>query len=104
MVIAVRYARLPGQVFVWELAMQAASVHESFRGVSCRYCGKPVRLSATFLKRESKIKETEPSSTQELHSKVFPARCRRCHGEAIYSLSQIADFPAGVSHHPVARR
>jgi hypothetical protein len=31
--------------------------------------------------------------TQELSSRVFPARCRACHEEAIYTLNQIVDFP-----------
>jgi hypothetical protein len=50
-------------------------------------------LSASFLKREVAIKEKGVGSTEELSSRVFPARCRACHEEAIYTLSQIVDFP-----------
>ena len=63
------------------------------RGVYCRFCGKPIRLSASFIKRETAIKKDEQDSIQELSSRVFPARCRTCHEEAIYTLSQILDFP-----------
>jgi hypothetical protein len=74
--------------------MQAAAIQSRFRGVSCLHCGKPVRLSASFVKREAAIKQDEKTMSQDcLCSKVFPARCRVCHAEAIYTLSQIVDFP-----------
>jgi hypothetical protein len=67
-----------------------ATAQTTFRGVSCRRCGKPIRLSASLLKRETGLNGTEPSDN--LSSKVFPARCRLCHAEAIFTLSEIADF------------
>jgi len=70
--------------------MHATATRTKFRGVSCRRCGKPIRLSASLLKREAALKGAEPS--QDLSSRVFPARCRRCHAEAIFALGQIADF------------
>lgn len=73
--------------------MHAATTRAKCRGIYCRYCGKPIRLSASFIKRERAIKQNEPSFTQELSSSVFSARCRGCHEEAIYTLSQIVDFP-----------
>jgi len=45
------------------------------------------------MKRETAIEQNEPSITQEQSSSVFSARCRGCHEEAIYALSQIVDFP-----------
>jgi hypothetical protein len=72
--------------------MHAAAIHAKARGVYCRYCDKPIRLSASFIKREIAIKQNEPNFTQELSSSVFSARCRGCHEEAIYTLSQIVDF------------
>jgi hypothetical protein len=73
--------------------MHSAAIQAKARGVYCRYCGKPIWLSATFLKRETAIKQNEQTSMQEFSSRVFPARCRICHEEAIYTLSQILDFP-----------
>jgi len=70
--------------------MHATGTQTTFRGVSCRRCGEPIRLSASLLTREAALK-AEPS--HNLRSKVFPARCRRCHAEAIFTLGQIADFP-----------
>ena len=70
--------------------MHATAIQAEFRGVSCRRCGKPIRLSASLLKREAALRSAEAS--QELSSRVFPARCRRCHAEAIFALDQIADF------------
>jgi len=70
--------------------MNATAIQTEFRGVSCRRCGKPIRLSASLLKREAALRSAE--SGQELSSRVFLARCRRCHAEAIFALGQIADF------------
>jgi hypothetical protein len=62
-----------------------------FRGVSCRNCGKPIRLSASLLSRQDLI---EPLGTNaDLVTKVFPARCRRCHKEGLYTVADIAEFP-----------
>jgi thymidine kinase len=63
------------------------------RGVYCRFCAKPIRLSASFIKRERAIERNEQASILELSSRVFAARCRSCHEEAIYTLSQVLDFP-----------
>jgi hypothetical protein len=70
--------------------MHATAISQTeFRGVSCRRCGKPIRLSASFLKREDAIKQDESGRK----SKVFSARCRRCHAEGIYEMGQIVDIP-----------
>jgi hypothetical protein len=73
--------------------MQATVNLPELRGVYCRFCGKAIRLSASFIKRETAIRQNEQNSLQELSSRVFPARCRNCREEAIYTLSQISDFP-----------
>jgi len=72
--------------------MHATAIQAKFRGVSCKRCGMPIRLSAAMLKREAALKGAGPSQRQELSSRVFQARCRRCHAEAIFTLVQIADF------------
>ena len=70
--------------------MHATAIQTEFRGVSCRRCGKPIRLSASLLNREAALRSAK--SGQELSSRVFPARCRRCYAEAVFALDQIADF------------
>jgi hypothetical protein len=72
--------------------MQAAAPAKT-RVVPCRHCGKPIRLSHAFIQRESAIKQDQqPNPDEQLQSRVFPARCRSCHTEGIYSLSQIVDL------------
>ena len=71
--------------------MNAAHVPMVFRGITCRYCAKPIRLTSPFIKREMTIKHDD-ARVQELSSRVFAKRCRNCLKEAIYSLDQITDF------------
>lgn len=73
--------------------MQATVHLVELRGVYCRFCGKPIHLSASFIKRETAIKQNEQTSIQALSSRVFSARCRSCHEETMYTLSQILDLP-----------
>jgi cytochrome c5 len=72
--------------------MQSAAIQVRNRGVSCRHCGKPIRLSASLLKRETELKKDQPDADQQLQTKVFPARCRVCHAEGIYTVDQIVDL------------
>ena len=70
-----------------------ATIQHTFRGVACRHCGKPVRLSASLLRREAEMNHLESDSDhQQLHTRVFPARCRACHQEGIYALDEIIEF------------
>lgn len=72
--------------------MSAVAFEVTSRGVSCRYCGKPIRLSTAMAKRQAAIKSTETTQNPDLVTKVFQARCRRCHKESLYALEEIADF------------
>jgi hypothetical protein len=72
--------------------MNAAHVHPVFRGIPCRYCAKPIRLTSPFIKREMSIKHDD-ARVQQLSSRIFAKRCRNCLKEAIYDLDQIIDFP-----------
>jgi hypothetical protein len=73
--------------------MQALAMQqEKRRGVYCRHCGKPVRLSHALLSRETAIKQGEAATDPDLQSRVFTVRCKHCHHEFIYSLSQIVDL------------
>jgi hypothetical protein len=71
--------------------MNVAHVSMVFRGVTCTYCAKAIRLTSPFIKREMSIKNDE-ARVQELSSRVFIKRCRSCLKEAIYNLDQITDF------------
>ena len=57
--------------------------------VYCRFCGTVVGLSRAFVTRKVAKKQTERTSVRELSSRLFRARCRSCHEEAIYTLGQI---------------
>jgi len=81
--------------------MHSTYIQTEFRGVPCRRCGKPIRLSAAFLMREEIVKLEE--SGRQLSSKVFSARCRRCHAEGIYEMSQIVNFPVLPHGHHTMR-
>ena len=74
--------------------MNAAHIQGAFRGVPCRFCRRPIRLSKSLIERESSVKQQTPGLIQELRSQVFALRCRTCHGEAIYALDQIAEYSA----------
>jgi hypothetical protein len=71
--------------------MNAAHGPMVFRGLTCRYCAKPIRLTSPFIKKEMTI-EYDDVRVQELSSRVFAKRCRNCLKEGIYTLDQIADF------------
>jgi len=89
----VRYAVRPAIRFPFGvgLVQTAATQAKPRRGLICRHCGKQIRLSATFLKRERNI-AIAPTVDPALYSRVLPARCRHCHREAIYAVDQIIDL------------
>ena len=76
--------------------MNVAHVHVAFRGVICRYCDRPIRLTSPFIKREMEIKHDD-TKIEQLRSRVFLKRCRNCLKEGIYSLDQIGDYPTAES-------
>ena len=66
--------------------MNAVAVEATFQGVICRNCGKPIRLSVAVIQRQS-------NQNTDLVTKVFSARCRKCHKESVYTLTEIEDIP-----------
>jgi hypothetical protein len=72
--------------------MQAVAMREVVRGVYCRNCGKPLRLSPSLIQREATIRLSLPEAMPELKSRVFSARCRECLGESVYTLNQVVDL------------
>ena len=72
--------------------MQAALVQQTLRGVFCRHCGHPIRVSSSILSRECSFKSGESNFTQQWCSQMFSHRCRTCGNEAIYAPSDILDL------------
>ncbi len=74
--------------------MPADSIAQHFRGVHCRRCGKPVRVPALVIKKESASHIEHDANDMEynLISRVFVLRCHSCCKESIYAINQIVDF------------
>jgi len=70
----------------------AASAHRS-RGVLCRHCGKPVRIPAFVLRKDTENQGHHDANDTQFHliSRVFVLRCRSCERESIYAINQIVD-------------
>jgi hypothetical protein len=69
-----------------------------FRGVMCRYCGKPVRIPSIVQRKDSEdhglntnAGDSRAHSPYSLVSRVFVLRCRSCERESIYAIDQIVD-------------
>lgn len=84
------------------LFMSVTSPTQSFRGVLCRHCGKPVRIPDIVLRKDNEAhgKPQTDEAQFQLISRVFVLRCRSCERESIYSISQIVDclLPQTHSH------
>jgi hypothetical protein len=72
-----------------------AALSNTFRGVHCSRCGKPVRVPTVIANRET---DSPPGAddSQHLVSRVFVLRCRACEGESVYSVNQIVDSSVDV--------
>lgn len=73
--------------------MPADSALQHFRGVHCRYCGKPVRIPGIVMKKDSECQGIHDASDTKftLISRVFVLRCRSCEKESVYAINQIVD-------------
>jgi hypothetical protein len=69
-----------------------AALAETFRGVLCRRCDKPIRVPDK-LERGRGQNEEVATVPHDLISRVFVLRCRCCEKESVYSVNQIADYP-----------
>jgi hypothetical protein len=67
-----------------------AVLSNTFRGVHCSRCGKPVRVFTVIANREA-ASPSFADDSQHLVSRVFVLRCRACKGESVYSVNQIVD-------------
>jgi hypothetical protein len=71
--------------------MIAEANKQQYRGVLCIHCRQPIPLSASQLRKEKELRETEANEMSELTSRSFNLRCRACHGEALYTEAEIID-------------
>ena len=80
--------------------MTVDSPTQSFRGVLCRHCGKPVRIPSIVLRKDNEV-HGQPQSDEsqfQLVSRVFILRCRSCERESIYAINQIVDCTFAQTH------
>jgi len=71
--------------------MIAEATKQQYRGVLCIHCRQPIPLSASQIRKEKELKESEPNELTELHSRSFNLRCRACHAEATYTPADTID-------------
>ncbi len=64
---------------------------EQYRGVLCIHCRQAIPLSASQVRKEKELRESEPNEMTELRSSSFNLRCRACHGEATYTAADTID-------------
>ena len=74
-----------------------AVAEATFQGVICRNCGKPIRLSAAVIQRQS-------NQNTDLVTKVFSARCRKCNKESVYALAEAKAHLRTVSRKEAKRK
>ena len=78
--------------------MIAEAEKQQYRGVLCIHCRQPIPLSASLVRKEKEMRESEPSEMSELTSRSFNLRCRACHGEALYTEADTIDVRRNASH------
>jgi hypothetical protein len=71
--------------------MIAEAEKQQYRGVLCIHCRQPIPLSASQVRKEKELRESEPNELTELRSSSFNLRCRACHGEATYTTAETID-------------
>jgi hypothetical protein len=71
--------------------MIAEASKQQYRGVLCIHCRQPIPLSASQVRKEKELRESEPNELIELSSSSFNLRCRACHGEATYTPADTID-------------
>jgi hypothetical protein len=69
-----------------------AEAKQQYRGVICKRCGQPIPLSPSAERKEREFKEQGPSGLDEFAMRSATLRCRACHGEAVYTHSDVIDL------------
>jgi hypothetical protein len=84
--------------------MIAEASKEQYRGVLCIHCRQPIPLSASQVRKQKEMGESEPTEVTELRSSSFNLRCRACHGEATYNPADTIDCDGAPRVRNTARR
>jgi len=84
--------------------MIAEASKEQYRGVLCIHCRQPIPLSASQVRKEKEMRESELNEVTELRSSSFNLRCRACHGEATYTPADTIDCDGTPRVRNTARR
>ena len=69
-----------------------AEAKEQYRGVLCIHCHQPIPLSPSAEVKERQFKEVGPSDLGEFSVFSITLRCRACHGEGVYTQSDVIDL------------
>ena len=68
-----------------------AEAKQQYRGVLCTHCRQPIPLSPSAELKEREFREQGPRAISgEFFSVTL--RCRACHGEGIYTQSEVIDL------------
>jgi hypothetical protein len=69
-----------------------AALPETFRGVLCRRCEKPIRAPEKIENRDGQnASSAKKDERHYLVSQTFVLRCRACQKESVYAVNQIMD-------------
>ncbi len=69
-----------------------AEAKQQYRGVICIHCGQPIPLSPSAELKQIKFKEHRSSDTVDFSVFSITLRCRACHGEGVYTRSDVIDL------------
>ena len=69
-----------------------AEVKMQYRGVICIHCHQPIPLSASAELKQLQFNEHGPSDMGDFSVFSITLRCRVCHGEGIYTHSDVIDL------------
>ena len=63
-----------------------------YRGVLCIHCHQPIPLSPSAELKQIKFKEHRSGDTGDFSVFSITLRCRACHGEGVYTQSDVIDL------------
>ena len=69
-----------------------AEAKQQYRGVICIHCGQPIPLSPSAELKQIKFKKHGQSDMGDFSVFSITLRCRACHGEGIYTHSDVIDL------------
>ena len=69
-----------------------AEAKQQYRGVLCTHCRQPIPLSPSAELKQIKFKEHRSSDTGDFSVFSATLRCRACHGEGVYTQSDVIDL------------